>query len=47
MLPKKMEKALNDQVNAEFFSSYLYLSMSAYFTRKNLPGFAHWMNIQA
>lgn len=47
MLSKKMEKALNDQVNAEFFSSYLYLSMSAYFTRKNLPGFAHWMDIQA
>lgn len=46
MLSKKMEKALNDQINAEFFSSYLYLSMSAYFVRKNLPGFAHWMYIQ-
>lgn len=46
MLSKKMEKALNEQINAEFFSSYLYLSMSAYFVRKNLPGFAHWMYIQ-
>ena len=41
-----MEKALNEQINAEFYSSYLYLSMSAYFVRKNLPGFAHWMYIQ-
>jgi ferritin len=41
-----MEKALNDQVNAELFSSYLYLAMSAWFVRKNLPGFAHWMYIQ-
>lgn len=47
MFSKKMEKALNDQINAELFSSYLYLSMAAYFTRKNLPGFAHWMNIQS
>jgi ferritin len=46
MLTKKMEKALNDQVNAELFSSYLYLAMSAYFVRKNLPGFAHWMYVQ-
>jgi ferritin len=46
MFSKKMEKALNEQINAEFFSSYLYLSMSAYFVRKNLPGFAHWMYIQ-
>lgn len=46
MMTKKMEKALNEQINAEFFSSYLYLSMSAYFNRKNLPGFAHWMEIQ-
>ncbi|HNW88552.1 MAG TPA: ferritin [Bacteroidales bacterium] len=41
-----MEKALNDQINAEFFSSYLYLSMAAYFERINLAGFANWMRIQ-
>lgn len=41
-----MEKALNDQINAELFSSYLYLAMSSYFVRKNLSGFANWMYIQ-
>ena len=46
MITTKMEEALNEQVNAELYSSYLYLSMSAYFVRKNLPGFAHWMFIQ-
>lgn len=43
----KVEKALNDQLQAEFFSFYLYLSMSAYFTAQHLDGFAHWMRIQA
>lgn len=47
MITKNMEKALNDQVNAELFSSYLYLSMAAYFETKNLSGMANWMNIQA
>ena len=46
MLSKKMEKALNEQINAEFYSAYLYLAMSAFFVRKNLPGFAHWIYIQ-
>jgi len=46
MLSKKMEKALNDQINAEMFSSYLYLSMAAYFERMNLTGFANWMRVQ-
>ena len=46
MFTKKMESALNEQVNAELYSSYLYLAMSAYFVRKNLPGFAHWMFVQ-
>ena len=47
MLAEKMEKAFNDQVNAELYSSYLYLSMVAYFQNKNLPGFAAWMKAQA
>jgi ferritin len=47
MLNKKVEKALNAQLNAEMYSSYLYLSMAAYCEAKNLPGFGHWMNIQA
>lgn len=46
MLSKKMEKAFNDQINAELFSSYLYLSMSAYLSSANLPGFANWMGVQ-
>ncbi len=46
MLNKKMEKALNEQINAEMFSSYLYLSMAAYFERINLPGFANWLRVQ-
>ena len=41
-----MEKALNGQINAELYSSYLYYSMSAWFESKGLPGFANWMNCQ-
>lgn len=47
MIKKRMQDEINKQINAEFFSSYLYLSMSAYFETKNLQGFANWMNIQA
>ncbi|MFH2007699.1 MAG: ferritin [bacterium] len=47
MLSKKMEKALNDQVNAEMYSSYLYLSMASYFGDLNLAGCVSWMKIQA
>ncbi len=47
MLSPKMEKALNDQITAEFYSSYLYLSMSAWFASENLMGMAHWMGLQA
>ena len=47
MMSKKMKKALNAQINAEFYSSYLYLSMGAYFEAGNLPGFARWMYNQA
>ncbi len=47
MLKKKMLKALNDQINAEMFSAYLYLSMDAYFQSISLKGFAAWMRVQA
>ena len=47
MLSKPMLKALNDQINGELYSSYLYLSMSAHFQASNLPGFAHWMMLQS
>ena len=47
MLSTKIQKALNDQINAEFVAAYIYLSMSAYFTSVNLNGFASWMLAQA
>jgi len=43
----KVEDAINEQIHAEFFSFYLYLSVGAYFTTLHLDGFAHWMRIQA
>jgi ferritin len=46
-LSKKMEAAINEQVNAEFYSSYLYFSMALYFEQANLKGFANWMHMQA
>jgi ferritin len=41
-----MESALNEQVNKEFYSAYMYLAMSAYCITIGLPGFAHWMRTQ-
>lgn len=46
MLKEKVLKAINQQINNEYFSAYLYLSMSAWFQGKGLPGFANWMFIQ-
>jgi ferritin len=46
MLSKKMQEALNGQINAEMYSSYLYLSMEAYFESISLNGFANWMRVQ-
>jgi len=47
MIGKPMQDAMNEQINKELFSSYLYLSMAAYFEDRNLSGFGHWMRIQA
>ncbi len=47
MINERVEKALNEQVNAEIYSAYLYLSMSSYFESVNLSGFAQWMKAQA
>lgn len=44
---EKIERALNDQLNAELFSWYLYLSMANSFTEKNLDGMAAWMRLQS
>jgi len=46
MISKKMQDALNGQINAELYSAYLYLSMDAHFQSVNLPGFANWMRAQ-
>jgi len=46
MLSKKMEDALNEQINKEMYSAYLYLSMSAHSTNIGLPGFANWFMVQ-
>ena len=47
MISAKMTQALNNQINAELFSSYLYLSMSSYAAHVGLPGSANWFYIQA
>lgn len=47
MLSQTLLKALNEQINHEMYSSYLYLSMAAYCESRNFPGFAHWMKIQS
>ena len=47
MISTKMQDAINDQINYEIYSAYIYLSMSAYYQSINLPGFANWMHIQA
>lgn len=46
MLLKKIEDALNEQVNAEMWSAYLYLSMSLYFEHEGRTGIANWFRIQ-
>ncbi len=46
MFSKKMELAINKQINAEMFSAYLYLSMESYFQSISLKGCASWMRIQ-
>jgi ferritin len=47
MVSKKLQDALNQQINHELYSSYLYLAMAAHFESANLPGFAGWMKVQS
>lgn len=47
MISKNLNKALNDQVNLEFQSSYDYIAMEVYFKEKNLDGFANYFHVQA
>lgn len=46
MISKKMSKAVNDQMNFEIYSSYIYAAMSSWFKAQNLNGFANWMSVQ-
>jgi len=47
MLSNRMEAALNEQINKEIFSSYLYMAMSMYFAAEDYDGASSWMRIQA
>jgi ferritin len=47
MISQAMQESINEQIKHEFYSSYLYLAMSAYFETINLPGFAKWMLAQS
>ena len=46
-MDKKLAELLNQQVNKEFYSAYLYLDMSNYYADQDLDGFANWYKIQA
>ena len=46
MISKKMETALNEQINKEFYSAYLYLAMSAFCNKLNMSGSEHWFRMQ-
>ena len=47
MISEKLQKAINDQITAEMWSSNLYLSMSFYLKKEGFDGFAHWMKLQS
>ncbi len=47
MLSKKLLDEVNEQIKHELYSAYLYLAMAAHSQSQNLPGFAHWMQVQA
>ena len=46
VISKKMQDAINKQINRELYSAYLYMAMAVHFDSENLPGFSHWMKIQ-
>ena len=47
MLDKKVKELINQQINAEFYSAYLYLDFANFYYDKGLDGFAHWYDVQA
>ena len=46
MISNRIQEAVNEQINAEFESAYIYLALSAHLDEKNLKGFSHWMHLQ-
>lgn len=47
MLNEKVAKLLNEQITKEFYSAYLYLDFSVYYSEQSLDGFANWYKVQA
>ena len=47
MFTANVQNAINEQINQELYSAYVYLSMVGYFESSSLPGFAHWMRMQS
>jgi ferritin len=47
MVDEKVEEGINEQINAELYSAYLYYSMAQYFDALSLKGFSHWLRVQA
>lgn len=45
-MDKGLVKSINDQINFELYSAYIYLSMASHFKAQNLNGFANWMDVQ-
>ncbi len=46
-ISKELQDAINDQINYELYSGYIYLAMASWFEKENLDGMAHWMKVQA
>jgi ferritin len=46
-ISEKLAGAINDQINYELYSGYIYLAMAAWFEEQNLNGMAHWMKVKA
>lgn len=46
MIDKRIEEAVNDQINFELYSAYIYYSMQSWFDEQGMTGFANWMGVQ-
>ena len=46
MLSQKLQDAINEQINSEFYAAHLYLSMAAFCDTRSLGGFSHWLKLQ-